>query len=100
MLAVKMTKDWTARIGEPITLFHASQAPWVRPVADHDKLVTDGPFLHRMKNGKLVLIWSSFVKGVAMASAKRFPTAERSPDLGAMSKNHWLVAVAKMAGIA
>ena len=63
MLAVKMTKDWTTRIGEPITLFYASQAPWVRPVADKDKFVTDGPFLHRMKNGKLVLIWSSFVKG-------------------------------------
>lgn len=30
MLAVKMSKDWSARIGDPITLFHASQAPWVK----------------------------------------------------------------------
>jgi GH43 family beta-xylosidase/lysophospholipase L1-like esterase len=63
MLAVKMSKDWTTRLGEPITLFHASQAPWVRPYPKPDTYVTDGPFLHRMKNGKLVMIWSSFVKG-------------------------------------
>jgi beta-xylosidase len=63
MLAVKMSKDWATRLGEPITLFHASQAPWVRPYPKPDTYVTDGPFLHRMKNGKLVMIWSSFVKG-------------------------------------
>jgi hypothetical protein len=63
MLAVKMSKDWSTRLGEPITLFHASQAPWVRPHPKPDTYVTDGPFLHRMKNGKLLMIWSSFVKG-------------------------------------
>jgi arabinan endo-1,5-alpha-L-arabinosidase len=63
MLAVRMKDDWTARIGEPITLFHASQGPWVRPVSNAVNFVTDGPFLHRMKNGTLVMIWSSFVKG-------------------------------------
>jgi len=62
-LAVKMKNDWSARVGEPITLFHASQAPWVRPHPRSDTFVTDGPFFHRMKNGKLVMIWSSFVKG-------------------------------------
>jgi GH43 family beta-xylosidase len=63
MLAVKMSKDWSARLGDPITLFHSSQAPWVRAYPKPDTYVTDGPFLHRMKNGKLVMIWSSFVKG-------------------------------------
>ncbi len=63
MLAVKLSKDWSARSGEPITLFSASQAPWVRAYPKADTYVTDGPFLHRMKNGKLVMIWSSFVKG-------------------------------------
>jgi GH43 family beta-xylosidase len=61
VLANRMTKDWSSRIGEPVTLFHASQAPWVHPYPRHDTYVTDGTFLHRMKNGKLVMIWSSFV---------------------------------------
>jgi len=92
MLAVKMSKDWSARIGDPITLFHASQAPWVRPHPKPDTFVTDGPFLHWMKNGKLVMIWSSFVKGTATESGRRFRRAERWPDLGVMWKNHsWAV---------
>jgi alpha-L-rhamnosidase len=62
ILAVKMKNDWSARIGEPVTLFHASQAPWVRAYSPGN-FVTDGPFLYRMKNGTLVMIWSSFVKG-------------------------------------
>lgn len=62
--AVRMTGDWTARAGEPILLFHASEAPWVRPFnAGGSEFVTDGPFLHRAGNGKLLMIWSSFRKG-------------------------------------
>lgn len=61
-LAVKMKNDWSARTGEPVTLFHSSQAPWVREYSPGN-FVTDGPFLYRMKNGTLVMIWSSFVKG-------------------------------------
>lgn len=62
------------RIGEPLTLFHASQAPWVHPYPKADTYVTDGTFLHRMKNGTLVMIWSSFVsakgkKGYAIGQA-------------------------------
>jgi beta-xylosidase len=60
--AVPMTDDWTARKGESILLFRASEAPWVRTIQP-GKFVTDGPFLHRAKSGKLLMIWSSFVKG-------------------------------------
>ena len=60
--AVPMTDDWTARKGESLPLFHASEAPWVRPFRQ-DCFVTDGPFLHRTKDGKLLMIWSSFRKG-------------------------------------
>jgi arabinan endo-1,5-alpha-L-arabinosidase len=69
MLALRMSKDWSSGIGEPITLFHASQAPWVRPFPKADTFVTDGPFLHRMKNGTLVMIWSSFGKAYAVGQA-------------------------------
>jgi hypothetical protein len=58
-----MKNDWSARIGDPVLLFKASQGPWVRGHPRADTYVTDGPFFHRMKNGKLVMIWSSFVKG-------------------------------------
>jgi len=62
--AVRMTDDWTARQGESILLFRASEAPWVRPYrAGGGEFVTDGPFLHRTQGGKLLMIWSSFRKG-------------------------------------
>lgn len=63
VLATKMKNDWSARVGEPITLINASKAPWVKAYPQADSFVTDGPFLHRMKNGTLLMIWSSFVKG-------------------------------------
>ena len=61
MLALRMSKNWSSRIGEPVALFHGSQAPWVQPYPEADTDVNEGPFLHRMKNGTLVMIWSSFV---------------------------------------
>ena len=64
--AVEMTNDWTERKGESLLLFHASEAPWVRPIRP-DCFVTDGPFLHRTKGGKLMMIWSSFRKSGAYA---------------------------------
>jgi GH43 family beta-xylosidase len=60
--AVQMTDDWTARNGESILLFRASEAPWVRPFQPGN-FVTDGPFFYRTKGGKLLMIWSSFRKG-------------------------------------
>jgi acetyl esterase/lipase len=74
VLALRMSKDWSRRIGDPLTLFHASQAPWVHPYPKGDTYVTDGTFLHRMKNGTLAMIWSSFVsakgkKGYAIGQA-------------------------------
>jgi hypothetical protein len=32
---------------------------WTRPI-DTDGYVTDGPFLKKLKNGKLIMLWSSF----------------------------------------
>lgn len=56
--------------GEIKTLFNASSAKWVRPVQDDDKFVTDGPYLRRMKNGKILMLWSSVgEKGYAMGMA-------------------------------
>lgn len=65
MLAVRMSSDWNARIGEPVVLFTASQAPWITKFrhAERSGYVTDGPWLHRMKSGQLQMLWSSFGRG-------------------------------------
>ena len=59
--AVRMSKDFSKRLGKPRTLFHASEASW--PVAYKDgNYVTDGPFLYRNENGTLLMLWSSIGK--------------------------------------
>ncbi|MCL4179232.1 MAG: family 43 glycosylhydrolase [Verrucomicrobia bacterium] len=65
MRAVRMRPDWSARLGEPIELFRASQAPWVNHLANPNpavttNFVTDGPWLHRTARGRLLMLWSSF----------------------------------------
>ena len=59
--------------GQVRVLFRASQAPWTRGF-DGGNFITDGPFLHRMKSGKLMMLWSSSGEhGYAMGMA----TADR-----------------------
>ena len=64
MELVRLKKDLSDVDGEPVTLFRASDAPWVRSLKDiggtYHGYVTDGPFLYRTKNRKLLMIWSSF----------------------------------------
>ena len=56
---------------EPIVLFKASDAPWVvSHTATKDDFVTDGPFIYKLKTGKLLMLWSSQGKeGYAMGMA-------------------------------
>lgn len=65
--ALELSKDLTHSIGEPIELMKASDAKsWIQPVKtwrEGINYVTDGPSLHRMKNGSLIMIWSSMSKG-------------------------------------
>ncbi len=66
--AMKLTKDLTAADGEPILLFRASQPDW----ADKSRktFITDGPFMYRTKEDKLLMIWSTFTqKGYVQAIA-------------------------------
>lgn len=62
---VQLAPDLSAPVGEPRTLFKATASPWVQSMRDalangNHGYVTDGPFLHRTKTGKLLMIWSSF----------------------------------------
>lgn len=54
--AVELSKDLKTAVGKPKLLFKASQYKDV----DKNKLVTDGPFMYRTKDGKLIMLWSTF----------------------------------------
>ncbi|HOT51555.1 MAG TPA: family 43 glycosylhydrolase, partial [Candidatus Hydrogenedentes bacterium] len=61
--ARKLSPDLSKAEGDPILLFRASAAPWVVEVGfggPRKGFVTDGPFLHRTKEGALLMLWSSF----------------------------------------
>ena len=57
MMAAKLSDDLTSFISEPILLFRATDAPWATGN------ITDGPFLYKTKNGRLLMLWSNGDKG-------------------------------------
>jgi hypothetical protein len=73
MCAVPLRPDLSAAAGEPVLLFRASAAPWARPFEANGRQnnrVTDGPFLHRLANGQLLMLWSTTgYEGYAMGYA-------------------------------
>jgi hypothetical protein len=61
VVAQRLADDFSTVVGDPVVLFRATQAPWVRSFRmDRVAMVTDGPFLHRCADGRLVMIWSSY----------------------------------------
>jgi beta-xylosidase len=64
MEVMPLKKDLSAPDGDPVTLFRATAAPWGRGLrvteGRRHGWVTDGPFLYRTKQRKLLMIWSSF----------------------------------------
>ncbi len=59
--AMPLSDDLTHAIGAPVTLFSASEPKWA-PKGKQD-YVTDGPFVFRMADGTLSMLWSSFPEG-------------------------------------
>jgi hypothetical protein len=77
LVAQRLSDDLVRPEGDPLVLFRASEAPWTRPVQDPRiapdvrAYVTDGPFLHRLPSGVLLLLWSSFgEEGYAIGIAR------------------------------
>jgi len=64
--AQKLNRSFTHPIGDPVLLFRASEAPWVKEIysreLDKKGMITDAPFIHRAADGTLMLLWSSFDK--------------------------------------
>lgn len=68
--ALELSDDLSEAVGEPMVLFHASEAPWIVDIRNGN-YVTDGPFAYRNDNGEVSLLWSSFGReGYTMAVAK------------------------------
>lgn len=63
--ALRLSDDLTTAIGEPQRLFSASEAPWAHELNSKGRrgYVTDGPWMHRLTSGTLLMLWSSFTNG-------------------------------------
>ncbi|MBQ7347166.1 MAG: family 43 glycosylhydrolase [Clostridia bacterium] len=56
MAIAKLSDDLTHLVSEPVDIFRARDKEW----ATHG--VTDGPYLYRTEEGRLLMIWSNFSK--------------------------------------
>ena len=78
VMAQRLSPDLRQAEGTPVLLFSGSEAPWSRPLEvpstaelDFPVYVTDGPYLHRLSSGSLIMLWSSFGDhGYAMGIAR------------------------------
>src|SRR5690606_24497412 len=63
--ALRPSDDLSTPLGEPLLLFHASEAPWANELNSKGRrgYVTDGPWMHRLASGRLLMLWSSFSDG-------------------------------------
>lgn len=77
--ATRLSPDLKETVDRPLFLFNASEAPWVREPGWPEKdakfrfptYVTDGPFLYRLADGTLIMLWSSIgSKGYAMGVSR------------------------------
>lgn len=79
MCAMALSGDLSRAASEPKLLFRAADAPWAMPVPfakqefgmDGDVYFTDGPCVHRMEDGALTMLWSSWSgRGYAVGAAR------------------------------
>lgn len=55
--AIRLSEDLKKAVGEPLLLFRGSEPDWA--MKDEKNFVTDGPWLYRTRQGKLLMLWSS-----------------------------------------
>lgn len=97
MYAARMSDDLKDIVGEPIYLFAASDAKWVRPFCDEINYVTDGPFIIK-KDDKLQMIWSSYAKdgyavGVCESKSIEGPWIQKDEPIYSKNGGHAMVFV-------
>ena len=76
IVASRLKDDLSEVTSNPVILFNASSANWIKPFSfdnvPFDKVfVTDGPYFHITKSGKIIMLWSSYSKnGYCISQAK------------------------------
>ena len=111
MYALPLAADLRAASGEPVLLFHSSDAAWSKPLwfppgvtppedlgLAKDPLFTDGAFLVTAQDGTLHMLWSAFgeqgyAMGVATSSSGLVtgPWVQQSQPLWARNGGHGMV---------
>ena len=64
--------------GEAVTMFKASEPYWADEQKGNEHRITDGPFMYRTKNGTLLMIWSTYIKGKYAECLVRFGEGDLS----------------------
>jgi beta-xylosidase len=82
---IQLKEDLSEAVGEPVVMFHASDAAWSKRGSEGGNNVTDGPYLYKGKSGKLFMIWSSFsaggyTTGIAIADSGKLAGPWRQQD--------------------
>lgn len=72
--AIRLAGDFKHSLGDPVVLFHASDALWSKAMNEEGARVTDGPFLYRASDGGLLMLWAShgekgYVQGLARSTS-------------------------------
>jgi hypothetical protein len=104
VVAQRLSADLARAVGKPITLFHATAAPWTRAMpgaktgSGSPAYVTDGPFLFRLDDGTLAMLWSGFGEhgyalGVAVSAGGDIagPWSQRAEPLWSEDGGHGMV---------
>lgn len=74
---VELSEDLTEAVAEPVELFDAGSF-LKREASEKCHNVTDGPFLHRLASGRLIMIWSTCMNNYLQCIA----TSENGSVLG------------------
>jgi hypothetical protein len=69
---MELTPDLKAPAGKPVLLFKASQPGWAVGY-EEDAFITDGPFMYKNREGRLVMLWAS-MRGKTYCEAISYST--------------------------
>lgn len=104
---IQLSPDLSESVGEPVTLFKASDGPWSREMNSIGEItfgmelggqVTDGPFLFKTQTGKLGMLWSSwgdqrYAQGVAYSASGKLkgPWIQEEQPLNPKNAGHGMM---------
>ena len=95
---VKLKDDLSETVGEPVTLFHGSEASWSKSDKKLGNNVTDGCFLYKGKTGKLYMLWASggvggYTEGISISESGKLagPWTQQTEPLYGQDGGHAMV---------